>query len=42
MRLLVTEEYPHLRDVLVRGRCDLAYAVDATGDGAEALTMAVV
>jgi len=42
MRLLVAEDDPHLRDVLVRGLRDLAYAVDATGDGAEALTMAIV
>jgi len=42
MRLLVAEDDPHLRDVLVRGLRDLAYAVDATGDGAEAVTMAIV
>ncbi len=42
MRLLVAEDDPLLRDVLVRGLRDLAYAVDATGDGAEALMLAVV
>ncbi len=42
MRLLVAEDDPQLRDVLVRGLQDLAYAVDATGDGAEAFTLAVV
>ena len=42
MRLLIAEGDPYLRDVLVRGLLDLAYAVDATGNGAEALTMAVV
>jgi DNA-binding response OmpR family regulator len=42
MRLLVAEDDALLRDVLVRGLRELSYAVDATGDGAEAVTMAVV
>jgi len=42
MRLLIAEDDPCLRDELVRGLLDLAYAVDATGNGAEALVMAVV
>jgi len=42
MRLLVAEDDPHLRDALVRGLRDLAYAVDSTGDGLEALMLAVV
>ena len=37
MRLLIAEDDPYLRDVLGRGLRDLAYAVDATGNGAEAL-----
>jgi DNA-binding response OmpR family regulator len=37
MRLLVVEDYPPLRDSLVRGLTDSGYAVDATGDGTEGL-----
>jgi two-component system, OmpR family, response regulator len=37
MRLLVVEDFPVLREALVRGLRDCGYAVDASGDGEEGL-----
>ncbi len=37
MRLLVVEDDPRLRDIVVRGLREAAYAVDAVADGDEAL-----
>ncbi len=37
MRLLVVEDFPVLREALVRGLRECGYAVDASGDGDEAL-----
>lgn len=42
MRLLVVEDDPLLRDVIVRGLREESYAVDAVGDGEEALMLASI
>jgi DNA-binding response OmpR family regulator len=41
MRILVIEDYPPLRDSLVRGLREAGYAVDAEGDGEEGLWLAM-
>ena len=42
MRILLAEDDPHLRDALLRGLRQEAFAVDAVADGEQALAHAVV